>query len=167
VVPFEREGLVPCATFLYAQDWLALLNTIEIDPVANRMDLIPAVEGSPADSLPGLPSVRVQETEVSHEEVAVRFQVDRACFVRVALSHHPGLRVWLDGRETEFGETKDHYIYLKCPAGPHELKVRAGLSPLRRAMRWVSLLGLVGIVAALVMPRRRRARKMNTDGGEA
>lgn len=159
VVPYLPAKLVPCATFHFADDWQALVDAVEIDPGVHSMSFIPAAAGRELDSLPGEPALRIERTLVEHHEVRVRFQSRTDCFLRVALSWHPRLDVRLDGRRVEYHETKDHFIYLRCPAGPHELRVKSSLSPLRRATLWVSLAGLLACAALLFIRRRRPPSK--------
>jgi hypothetical protein len=73
----------------------------------------------------------------------------------VAVSYYPELEVLLDGRPVRFFETADHFTYVRCPAGPHVLCVRARLGGLRVATLLVSLISLPVVLVLIVMRRRK------------
>jgi hypothetical protein len=64
----------------------------------------------------------------------------------------------MDGKAVQFRETKDHFIYLRCPEGEHVVRVTAPLTTVRRWTFAVSALAAVLLVLGLVLPVRRRGQ---------
>jgi len=156
--PMRPERVVQNRTFCVADDWQACLDSIKVDSGLRRLSFIPVTEGQRAESLPATPDLAVLGTMVRNDRVSITLRTGQECFLRLALSYYPELSVRLDGRPVEFEETKDHFTWLRCPAGRHTILVTAPLSPLRRTMLAVSALALLGTIALAVLPRRRRIR---------
>lgn len=153
VCPVSREQLIPTKTFLYAQDWMQLLDALQIIPSLHLLDFIPVTPEQQMETLPGLPSLEVLSTTVQHHRVSIELAAETNCFVRLALSFYPELSVRLDGRPIEFYETKDHFIWLRFPAGYHRLEVTCSLTPLRRLTLLLSATALLLCLAAVLVPR--------------
>lgn len=160
VLPLPEESLVRQRTLLVADDWLTLLSSAEIDRSSRQLNFIPVASGEPAHAGTD-PALLGESTETSNCRVSSVFETDDDCFLRVALSYYPWLSVRLDGRPVEFRETRDHFMWLACPAGRHRLEVTAPLSPLRIALLWVSGFALIAGIALAAVPGRRIARRAN------
>ena len=108
-------------------------------------------------------------TSIRNQDVTVRLAVSGDCFLRLAVSYYPELRVTVDGNAVEFRETKDHFIYLRCPQGTHEVKVTAPLTPIRRWTLLVSAMAAVLVILGLMLPERHQGRQRpmqkTQDGG--
>ena len=156
VRPLAAERYTAAGTFYIADDWRRLLDTLKIE--RNRINFIAAAQDQPAESLPGLPDLTIGATRIRNQDVTLEVTVDRDCFVRLAVSYYPELEVMLDGRNTGFHETKDHFIWLRCPAGTHRVGIVAPLTPLRRWMLGLSGLALLVCLAAWVLPFTKAKR---------
>ncbi len=156
VRPVVGERLVRAGEFFVADDWSALLDSVGVDLGTNSVSFIPVTSGP--DSLPGQPVLRVSETDVRHQSARLKVAADRDCFLRLALSYYPWLRVTLDGEPVSFRETKDHFIWLRLPAGTHSVEVTAPLTPLRRVTLFVSGLSALACLGTVLVRRRRPDR---------
>ncbi len=154
--PFPAESLVQSGEFYVAGDWQELLSLVRIDPSRKRLSFIPVKGRCRHQTLSGLPTVEVLDSRIQHQSVNLKVRASCDCFLRLALSYYPWLRVLLDGEEVEFSETKAHFVYLRLPAGTHTIEVTAGLTPIRRWTLLLSLLVLVACVVAFLIPERRR-----------
>ena len=152
--PMPPARLVRAGEFTIASDWRELLQTAGVDPEDNCLAAIPVPPGVPADSLPGPVSVRVGGVEVSNDRVRLRVNASGDCFLRLALSYYPELRVTLDGRVVEHRETADHFCWLRFPAGEHDIEVSAPLTPVRRWTLAFSAVALAMWVAGISVARR-------------
>ena len=118
--------------------WLVLAMGVDLE--RNRCeriflaesDDVPHAEGAAADL-----QVEVLEHRLWHERVEMRVRVNAACFARLAYAYYPHLQVYVDGIEVEPLQTAGRFMALHLPPGEHEIRIEAGLSPLR-----VSLLAL-------------------------
>ena len=153
--PFAPGQLVQSRSLYTAGNWEELLDSARIDTGRNRINFIPVREDERAESLPGQAAIEVIETRVRNQDVTVRLYGGSDCFLRLAVSYYPELRVLLDGKDVRFAETRDHFLYLRCPAGVHALRVCAPLTPLRWWMLVTSGLTLLLCAAVWVVPRRR------------
>jgi len=151
IVVLPGEEVVQEKTLMIAGDWAGLLEACNVDRFASSVNFIPVHEGTGPQVLSGSPGVRLLGSEVWHDRVRLSVSVRSDCFLRLAYSFYPWLRLTVDGVETEFSETKDHFIWFRCPAGEHELVLEAPLGPLRTAMLWVSLLGALALAVVLVV----------------
>ena len=97
----------------------------------------------------------IDSTMIRHQNVLTGFRVNVDCFLRVAVSYYPELEVLLDGKPVQFFETADHFTYIRCPAGPHVLCMRARLGGLRGATLLVSLISLPAVLVLIIMRRRK------------
>jgi hypothetical protein len=155
--PMPAEHAVTNRTLDVADDWKAVLDSVQVDFATNRMSFIPVPAGHPAESLPGQPEVKVIAGEQRNDRVRVSVDATTVCFLRLAVSYYPELRVELDNRPVQFQETKDHFVLLRCPAGNHGIQVTAPLSPLRRLLLLFSGLATLLLIAALGLgPRLHR-----------
>jgi hypothetical protein len=155
VAPTAPDTLAPDHSFIVARNWRALLDTLQFDEADRRLSFIPTPAGTSPESLPGLPALAIDSTRIRHPEVVTGFQVNVDCFLRVAVSYYPELEVLLDGKPVPFFETADHFTYIRCPAGPHVLSVKARLGRLRIATMLVSLLSLAAVVIPVLWLRPR------------
>jgi len=156
VVPMAPDTVVPDHSFVVAQNWRRLLDTLQLDEANHCLNFIPALAGTSPESLPGLPALAIDSTRIRHQDVATGFRVNADCFLRLAVSYYPELLVMLDGKPVQFFETADHFTYIRCPAGSHVLNVRARLSGLRVATLFISLVSLPAVLVLLL--RRRRPK---------
>ncbi len=157
--PLPDSPLVKDRTFLIASDWQVVLDSTVLGPYVNTLTVIPIPAGQRAESLPGIPAIEVPHTTIRHHEVAAEVQASTDCFLRLALSYYPWLLVRLDGRPTEFKETKDHFIWLRCPKGKHVISVTAPLTPLRSVTLWLSGLCFLACIALIAIPCRKQQLK--------
>jgi hypothetical protein len=160
VGPVAPDTLVPDHTYIVAKNWRRLLDTLQFDAADHSLGFIPASAGTHPESLPGLPALEVDSTRIRHENVVTGFRVSADCFLRVAVSYYPELEVLLDGKPVRFFETADHFTYIRCPAGPHVLRVQARLGVFRVATLLVSLISLPAVLV-LVIWRRRKQKPVN------
>ncbi len=156
IKPAATEKLDRSRTLYFAEDWYGLLSAVEIDVAKNRLSFIPVTENQAYESLPGQPALAVLESNVENHQVSIKLQASHDCFLRLALSYYPDLRILLDTKPVRFHETKDHFIYLRCPAGTHELSVTAPLNLLRRLMLALSAVALAVSLLVLVVSFRRK-----------
>ena len=63
----------------------------------------------------------------------------------------------VDGNKVQFRETKDHFIYVRCPEGTHAVRVTAAHPGPTRWTFAVSALATVLLILVLALPERRRA----------
>jgi hypothetical protein len=159
VLPMPGDSLIQEGSFIIAGQWRRLLDTLTIDFAASRLSFIPARAGRLAESLPGLPAVRVLNTRTRNQDVDVEVDVSADCFFRLAVSYYPELRILLDGRPVPFLETSDHFVYFRCPAGTHRVRAAAAMTPVRRVTAAISGISLV--LAALFLALDRRRRKLH------
>ena len=155
VAPMAPDTLAPDRSFIVARNWRRLLDALQLDDTSHSLNFIPAPAGTNPESLPGLPALEIDSTRIRHENVVTGFRVSADCFLRVAVSYYPELEVLLDGKPVRFFETADHFTYVRCPAGPHVLRVRARLGGLRVATLLVSLISLPAVLVLIVMRRRK------------
>ncbi len=152
--PLPPASRVQSGAYRIAGDWQELLDMLRIDPGRKRVNFIPVAADREYDSLPGQAAVEVRDVAIRNQDVKLKVRTDCDCFLRLALSFYPELRVLVDGRETEFHETRDHFMYLRCPAGTHTIEVTAPLTPIRRVMLVVSILTLAACLVMLLVPER-------------
>jgi len=154
--PVSAERVVQQRTMRIAGDWQEVLDSVSVDDSLNGLSCIPVTSRDRPDSLPGQPRLELVATSVRNQDVTIRLTASCDCFLRLAVSYYPELRVTVDGNVVQFRETKDHFIYLCCPEGTHTVSVTAPLTPIRR---WsLAFSGLVAILVAvgLILPERRR-----------
>ena len=159
VVPMAPDALVPDHSFVVARNWRRLLDTMQLDRADHRLSFIPAVAGTSPESLPGLPALVIDSTRIRHQDVVTGFRANADCFLRLAVSFYPELQVLLDGKPVQFFETADHFTYIRCPAGPHVLRVNARLGGLRLATLLLSLASLPAVLVLIL--RRKRPKPTN------
>jgi hypothetical protein len=155
VAPVAPDTLAQDRSFIVARNWRRLLGALQLDEANHSLNFIPAPAGTRPESLPGLPALEIDSTRIRHENVVTGFRVNADCFLRLAVSYYPELEVLLDGKPARFYETADHFTYIRCPAGPHVLRVRARLGGLRVATLLVSLISLPAVLMLIVMRRRK------------
>jgi hypothetical protein len=160
VLPLPEDTLVQKSTFMIAQNWSRLLDTLAFNYEHNQMSFIPARAGHRPESLPGLPVLKVMSTRTRNQDVEMEFDVSTDCFFRLAVSYYPELRILLDGRSVPFFETSDHFIWFPCPAGTHRVRAVAVMTPVRQVTTAVSVISLV-LVGLLLARGRRRTKRRN------
>ncbi len=151
--PVPAEHVIPAASLCIADDWQALLDSVSLDDGINVISYIPVTMRDRPDSLPGYSRLGVASTSIRNQDVTARVTASSECFLRVALSYHPELRVTIDGNAVQFGETKDHFIYLRCPKGTHVVGVTAPLTTIRLWTLAVSALAALLLVLGLALPQ--------------
>lgn len=159
IQPVPTERVVQQRTMRIADDWQTLLDSISINDTLAELSYIPVTTRDRLDSLPGRPELKVAATSIRNQDVTVRLTASCDCFLRMAVSYYPELRVTVDGNEVQFRETKDHFIYLRCPEGTHTVRVTAPLTPVRRWTIAVSALAAVLLILGLALPERRQAAR--------
>ena len=160
VVPMSPDTMAPDHSFIVARNWQRLIDTLQLDDANHSLNFIPALSGTHPESLPGLPALVIDSTRIRHQDAVTGFRVSADCFLRLAISYYPELQVLLDGKPVQFFETADHFTYIRCPAGPHLLRVTARLGGLRIATLLLSLVCLP-IVVVLVLRRGARPAGVN------
>ena len=163
VVPMAPDTLVADHSFVVARNWQHLLDTLQLDDANHCLNFIPALAGTGPESLPGLPALLIDSTRIRHQDVVTGFQANADCFLRVAVSYYPELEFRLDGKPVRFFETADHFTHIRCPAGPHVLRVTARLGGLRIATLFLSLVSLPVVVVLIL--RRKRTKPTNPQQG--
>lgn len=158
VRPVPAERALPAGTLCIADDWQALLDSVSVDETLEELSCIPVTTRDRPDSLPGRPGLKVAATSIGNQDVTVRLTASRECFLRLAVSYYPELRVTVDGDVVQFRETKDHFIYLRCLGGTHVVRVTAPLTPIRRWTFGVSAMAAMLVILGLVLPERRQRR---------
>jgi hypothetical protein len=154
-MPSAPDSLAQDHTFIVVRNWRRLLDTLRLDEANHSLNFIPALAGTDAESLPGLPALEIDSTRIRHQNVVTGFRVNVDCFLRVAVSYYPELEVLLDGKTVQFFETADRVTYVRCPAGPHVLCVEARLGGPRIALLLVSLISLPAVLVLISMRRRK------------
>jgi hypothetical protein len=149
--PFPVERIVPSGTLCIADDWSTLLDSLSVDDNRRQIAFIPVTSRQAPESLPGSPVLDAVAATIRNQDVTVRLDASCECFVRLAVSYYPELRMTLDGKPTRFAETKDHFIYLRCPSGSHSILVSAPLTPLRWWLLGVSGVAVVLLVVGLAL----------------
>jgi hypothetical protein len=152
--PWGGESTVQRGALLIADDAQRLLDSTEIDTAANRINFIP-VRSPESETLSGIPSLRILSHRVRNQDVLLEVSVNCECFLRLSLSYYSELQVLLDDKPTAFSETRDHFIYLRCPFGTHRVRVIAPLTPLRRVTFLVSGIAVILFAGLLVAFARR------------
>ena len=154
-------------TMVIAADWRALLDFVDVDSSLRYLSFIPVpgreptrtlTDESEASGVLGQPDITVHETTVTDSRVGIRLESRTECFIRLAVSYYPELSVRLNGRETEFHETADHFIWLHLPPGSHELTINAPLGLLRTILIALGLATLLAGATMLGLTAARRRR---------
>ena len=161
VVPMAPDTLVADHSFIVARNWRRLIDTLQLDDTNHCLSFIPALYGTNPESLPGLPALVIDSTRIRHQDVVTGFRVSVDCFLRLAISYYPELLVQLDGKPIQFFETANHFTYIRCPAGPHLLRVTARLGGLRIATLVLSLMSIPAVLVLIL--RRRKPRPVNSE----
>jgi hypothetical protein len=160
--PVPAERVVQQRTLRIAGDWQELLDSLSLNDTFAELSYIPVTARDGLDSLPGCAELKVAATSIRNHDVTVRLTASCECFLRLAVSYYPELRVTVDGNPVEFRETKDHFIYLRCPQGAHTVRVTAPLTPIRRWTLLVSAMAAVLVILGLILPERARPRPDQT-----
>jgi len=160
-VRWPATKLVRAGELFVAGDWAGLLDTLRIDPASASLNFIPVPAGRQAESLPKEPVLHILESELAHQHARLRVEVSADCFLRLSLSYYPWLMVKLDQHSVPFAETEDHFIYLRVPAGTHDIEVTAPLTPVRRASLVVSILSLLACAAGIAIYRETGYQNSN------
>jgi hypothetical protein len=153
IVPMAPDTLVADHSFIVTRNWRHLLDTLQLEETRHSLNFIPATAGTSPESLLGLPALVIDSTRIRHSDVVTGFWANADCFLRVAVSYYPELELRLDGNPVPFFETADHFIYIRCPAGPHVLSVKARMGGLRIATLLISLVSLP-VVVVLILRRK-------------
>ena len=154
VAPMAADTLVADQSFIVAQNWRRLLDTLQLNERDHSLNFIPALADTAPESLPGQPVLEIDTVGIRHQDVVAAFQVNADCFVRVAVSYYPELVVTLDGRPARFFETADHFTYIRCPAGQHVIRVTTRLGGLRLVTLLLSLISLPTVLVFVLWRRR-------------
>jgi hypothetical protein len=169
--PFLQVGETPRDYLAYEEAFRAVGTT------AGNEFLPPSVQELPAEPAIGPDLVRRALVEpVSGARALVlsetanllrlRVTAPQASDVTISQFYFPGWRGWVDGRPVALRPAPGSgLITVAMPAGEHELLLRFGDTPLRRAGAILSILGLAGMV--LVTWRLRRRDRAWTAGEAA
>jgi len=116
-----------------------IIGMMELNPQANTCKRI-FVRNHEAVKLGGEnPLVELVEHTVHNQKVDLQIRVSEPCFIRLAYSYYPYLKVTVDGREVRALETAGHFIALPMEAGEHRIVIIPHLSSLRRGLVLMSL----------------------------
>jgi len=137
---------------------LWIIDRTGVDPASGRCERVLLLEGEGGDLGPEA-RVEVLEHRVWPQEVSIRLRVSEACFARLAYGWYPDLEVRVDGEVVHPWRTAGHFMALRLPAGEHDIRIEARLSPLRRGLLWMDGLLVLGMAVGLIWEARTRRRK--------
>jgi hypothetical protein len=128
-------------------------------------------DGRPLDRLDRAtlpPGSQVTPLETGLLADAYRVTLPQAAAVRLRRFFFPGWQGWLDGQPVSL-RASDPFglIEVALPAGEHELRVRYGMTPARRAGALLALIGLAGTVGLGLVGWRRTAESGRGEAGWA
>lgn len=161
------EMLIKAKSFYIANDWEQLLSAISIKHEQGICNFIPIREGLENESLPGPdPTITVKNLSISHSVINAELISSKDCFLRVAVSYYPELKVQIDEREVSGYETKDHFLTCFFPAGEHRIKIHSELNKLDKFsfhLSFISMLGviLLGLIIPLLNCSSKKILKVN------
>ena len=108
------------------------------------------------ESLPH--GARVLRAEYGPADATVVLENAAPFRARYLAFYYPGWRVTIDGEAVPIAPTDpDGLIAFDVPAGRHTVRVRFAETPVRLTADVISILSLVALVAAMLVPRLRRA----------
>lgn len=151
--PMKKEKFIKEGTLFIAEDWQDFLKDIKIDYEKSKINFIPVLEKDSYESLPSETELKIYNYYVKHNEVQIEYELTNPGFLRLPISYYPYLKVYLDNKETNFYETKDHFIYLKSDRGKHILKVIFTLPPLRKYTLIFSLISFIISILLIIFKK--------------
>jgi len=137
---------------------------------------LPANEDSPliAQYLAGAPLERaviaegqgaILEQQSAAASASAHVRADGSVRLRFYTYYFPGWRATVDGKPVEIAiEPPNGLINVSLPPGDHQVRLRFGSTPLRRASAAISILVLVTLVALWVAGRRGVVSSRQSDG---
>jgi hypothetical protein len=174
--PFLQAGATPRDYLAYETAFRAVGTTAGnefLPPAVQELPSAPAVGPDLVRTALIAPASGVQAVVTGETASSLRLRVSmpQASEVTVSQFDFPGWRAWVDGRPVSIRAAPGTgLIAVAVPAGEHELLLRFGDTPPRRAGAILSLLGLVGtaFVAWRIVPGGRApgaAAEAQADGG--
>jgi hypothetical protein len=103
-------------------------------------------------------ALAIRAIEERRESVSLRLETPMAGFVQLAYAFHPWLQARVDGAAVLPIRTATGLVAIPVPAGAVDIEMRAAASALRRGFNWLSLAGLLAVLAVPLLPARGRRR---------
>jgi hypothetical protein len=129
-----------------------LASRIAVAP--DSMTEIPAAGAGSPPQLDG--ALGIDSFTETRQGVTARLETPAAGFVRLAYGFHPWLSVTVDGQEVPPIRTITGLVSIPVSVGPVDIEMRAEASALRRAFNGLSIIALLGVLAAPLAPRMWR-----------
>ena len=151
------EKLIKEKSFYIADDWQKVLEAIEINHEQGSCNFIPITEDSKAESLPGAePEIKVGNFSISHHEITAELISSKECFIRVAASYYPELKVQIDENNLEPAETKDHFLTFLLPAGRHQIRIYSNWDIIDKYSLYLSLIAILFTLSIILLSRSQK-----------
>ncbi|HMB68910.1 MAG TPA: hypothetical protein VKU85_06345, partial [bacterium] len=107
----------------------------------------------PEAETPAGPRGEILEATHSGDDFTATVRVDRACFLLLRMTFHPGWRAEVDGRPAEITHVFPSFQAVALSPGEHEVRLQWSPGPLKEILLSV---GLVTLFAVTVVRRRMR-----------
>jgi Predicted membrane protein len=142
--------------------------SLQFAPLAREMNIdrenrvaafIPILAGegpSENHSLSGsVPTVTVRSHVMESQYVRMEYELSSPGYLQLSYSYYPYLRVLIDGKEVEIFPTAFGLIGLQSYAGIYTLEIVPYLSPLRRVVLAISVVGLLTLALLWLLSFRK------------
>ncbi len=156
------------APMLVSEKTMVVEPSLQFAPLAREMSIdrengvaafIPILAGegpSENHSLSGsVPMVIVRNHFMASQYVRMEYELSSPGYLQLSYSYYPYLRVLIDGNEIETFPTAFGLIGLQSYAGVHTLEIIPYLSPLRRVVLAISVLGLLTLALLWLLSFRK------------
>lgn len=135
----------------YGGPWLFEYLPIWAEGVRDNW-FLPDESNDPVPALPVVPAIRIERQTALEQDLRVESQ--QAFPLRWHTFYFPGWEVLVDGRGVEtYPSTALGLLTADIPAGAHDVQVRFGSTPVRRAGTLISLLAALAFVVLLLRKR--------------
>jgi len=144
---------------------LLLVRRMEASPRVPRLRVVLLAEALPAAlSTAGARPAQDMDCQViehneGHSWVKIRYACSEAGYALLAYSYYPYNVVAIDGRSSSTFRAAMNLIAVRVPKGEHTLVMEARVSPLRRSLFAVSLVGVLACTVCLCFTTYRNGRK--------